>query len=122
MPTNSVGRRPKTTQRPVVVQIDDNPVGADLRVRPLGRVTTGVRPDKYCSTEPLPQVSVWIQFCTKRTRRKTAIVLSERLRKGIATHQHAPDFPAMVLLLSGNLLQKFSDVGMLGFNTPELLR
>jgi hypothetical protein len=53
------------------------------------------------------------------TNTNAAIVLSERLRKGIAAPQHVADFPAMVLWLSGNLLQKFSDVGMPGFDTPE---
>src|SRR3970040_1797791 len=54
-------------------------------------------------------------------RVESTIVLSKRKRKRIAPHQHLSDFIAMVLLLSGNLLQKFSDIRMLESDSPKLL-
>ena len=48
-------------------------------------------------------------------------ILRERESARIAPHQHLSDFIVMLFLLLGDLLEEFGDLGMVGFDTPELL-
>ena len=46
--------------------------------------------------------------------------LGKRKSERITAHQHVPDVGAMLLLLCRNLLKEFCDLGVIGFDTPQL--
>ena len=63
--------------------------------------------------------SVVTQFSPAMLRQPR--ILRERESERIAPHQHLSDFIVMLFLLLGDLLEEFGDLGMVGFDTPELL-